>query len=171
MRRATARDAVALAELAERTFRDAFGAHVTPADMAMFCASSYAEALQAAEIADPLVETWLVDDAGGTPIAFLQIRMGGVEDAPAGGPSIELWRFYVDRRWQGHGVAHAMMDLVFARARAHAAAWVWLGVWEHNARAQAFYAKHGFTAYGEHAFVLGTDHQRDLLLRARVAPA
>lgn len=128
----------------------------------------YSEARQAAEIADPLVDTWLVDDAGGTPVAFLQIRMGVADEAPHDETAVELSRFYVSRDWHGRGVAHAMMALVFDRARANGADCVWLGVWEHNERAKAFYAKCGFTVYGEHAFVLGTDRQRDLLMRAPV---
>ncbi len=168
MRRAVAADARALALLAERTFRDAFDAHTAPADMAMFCAVAYSEARQAAEIADPLVETWLVNDAAGAPIAFVQLRSGGTDASPSADTPVELWRLYVSREWHGRGVAHAMMALVFDRARAHGADSVWLGVWEHNERAKAFYAKCGFTVYGEHAFVLGTDRQRDLLMRAAV---
>ncbi len=40
----------------------------------------------------------------------------------------------------------------------------WLGVWEHNTSAQAFYQKEGFTKCGEHEFVLGSDHQTDWLM-------
>ncbi|WP_255964558.1 GNAT family N-acetyltransferase, partial [Staphylococcus aureus] len=31
---------------------------------------------------------------------------------------------------------------------------IWLGVWEHNPRAQAFYKRHGFKVVGEHHFPL-----------------
>jgi ribosomal protein S18 acetylase RimI-like enzyme len=41
---------------------------------------------------------------------------------------------------------------------------LWLGVWERNPRAIAFYRKCGFTEVGTQTFVLGTDHQRDLVL-------
>ena len=37
----------------------------------------------------------------------------------------------------------------------------WLGVWERNARAQAFYRKQGFAPVGTHTFVLGSDEQTD----------
>ena len=56
------------------------------------------------------------------------------------------------------------MAAVFAAARARGAQTVWLGVWEHNARAIAFYHKHGFEDVGSHEFVLGTDHQIDRLM-------
>ena len=41
---------------------------------------------------------------------------------------------------------------------------MWLGVWEYNYRAQAFYRKWDFVAVGEHVFQLGSDPQTDLLM-------
>jgi ribosomal protein S18 acetylase RimI-like enzyme len=38
---------------------------------------------------------------------------------------------------------------------------LWLGVWERNERAQAFYRKHGFRKAGTQIFVVGTDPQTD----------
>ena len=49
-------------------------------------------------------------------------------------------------------------------ARAAGARTLWLGVWERNARAIAFYRKSGFDEVGTQTFVLGADHQRDLVL-------
>jgi ribosomal protein S18 acetylase RimI-like enzyme len=45
---------------------------------------------------------------------------------------------------------------------------VWLGVWEHNPRAIAFYERWGFVDVGEKSFVLGTDRQTDRVM-VRVA--
>ena len=41
---------------------------------------------------------------------------------------------------------------------------IWLGVWERNPRAQAFYRKWDFRVVGDHIFVLGSDPQTDLLM-------
>jgi ribosomal protein S18 acetylase RimI-like enzyme len=56
------------------------------------------------------------------------------------------------------------MDAALAAARVRGAETLWLGVWERNARAVAFYRKYGFTRVGEHTFVLGSDTQTDWLL-------
>lgn len=45
---------------------------------------------------------------------------------------------------------------------------VWLGVWERNARAIAFYKKYGFVERGEHVFLLGHDRQRDIVMACPV---
>ena len=42
---------------------------------------------------------------------------------------------------------------------------VWLGVWEQNQKALAFYQKMGFQRFGEHVFVLGTEVQNDFLMK------
>jgi ribosomal protein S18 acetylase RimI-like enzyme len=41
---------------------------------------------------------------------------------------------------------------------------LWLGVWERNPRAIAFYAKCGFVDVGEHAFIFGTEEQTDRVM-------
>ena len=41
---------------------------------------------------------------------------------------------------------------------------MWLGVWERNARAIAFYAKWGFIDIGDHVFMLGSDRQTDRIM-------
>ena len=72
---------------------------------------------------------------------FAQLRAGKRPAACRAQGSVELWRFYVDKPWQGQGLARALMDAREARARARGARELWLGVWERNERAQAFYRK------------------------------
>ena len=48
-----------------------------------------------------------------------------------------------------------------ARRAARGARELWLGVWERNARAQAFYRKCGFRKVGTQIFVVGSDPQTD----------
>ncbi len=45
---------------------------------------------------------------------------------------------------------------------------VWLGVWEYNHRAQAFYKKCGFEHVGEHIFQLGNDPQTDWIWQKKI---
>jgi ribosomal protein S18 acetylase RimI-like enzyme len=57
-----------------------------------------------------------------------------------------------------------LMRAVEDAARARDAVTLWLGVWERNVRAQAFYRKQGFTVVGSQIFTLGSDPQRDLVM-------
>jgi ribosomal protein S18 acetylase RimI-like enzyme len=172
IRRASARDARALAALAERTFREAFAPLNTPEDMDLHCARSYGESLQAREIADRTMETF-VAVANEELVAYGQLRWGHGPPCVRGVRPVEIQRFYVDSQRHGKGLAQAFMAALLERARAAGADVVWLGVWERNPRAIAFYAKAGFTEAGEQVFTLGNDPQRDLVLTRqldRLAP-
>lgn len=162
IRVATAGDATALAALAERTFRDTFASSNTVENMRLHCARNYGAAIQAAEIADPR-RTTLVADVGGRLVGYGQLRWNATSCLGATRPA-EIQRIYVDRPWHGAGIAHALMSRLLDAARAGGADRVWLGVWEHNLRARAFYRKSGFEDVGEHAFVLGDETQRDLVV-------
>jgi ribosomal protein S18 acetylase RimI-like enzyme len=79
--------------------------------------------------------------------------------------SLEIERLYVLAEHQGKGLGKKMMQFAFNRASELNFNQVWLGVWEHNHKAIAFYESLGFQPFGEHDFYLGTDRQRDLLFR------
>ncbi|OWY60797.1 hypothetical protein B7486_67240 [cyanobacterium TDX16] len=57
------------------------------------------------------------------------------------------------------------MEHATERARALGLGFVWLGVWEHNTRGIAVYERLGYREFGEHTFVVGSDPQRDVLMR------
>jgi ribosomal protein S18 acetylase RimI-like enzyme len=60
------------------------------------------------------------------------------------------------------------MSTCLHHAKEHGHDRVWLGVWELNARAIAFYEKWGFEKFGEHVFMLGTDPQTDFMMRKKL---
>ena len=163
VRRASPDDAAALAELGARTFRDAFEADNAPEDMALYLASSYGPELQGAELRSGGIVT-LLAEAGSGLAGYSQLREGPHPDCVDGSKPIELWRFYVERAWQGRGVAQALMAATLESARARGAGSVWLSVWDRNHRAQAFYRKCGFADRGEKPFLLGNDRQTDRVM-------
>ncbi|HYC62350.1 MAG TPA: GNAT family N-acetyltransferase [Thermoanaerobaculia bacterium] len=163
IRRATVDDAAALAEIAERTFRDAFAADNNPDDLELHIANTYGEVQQRREIASLDGITLVVEDDGRL-IAYTQIRR-----APSQHGDVEIARFYVDRTHHGRGVAQSLMDAAQNAARALGGTTLWLGVWERNPRAIAFYEKCGFRDVGSHPFLVGTDLQTDRAM-SRVIP-
>jgi ribosomal protein S18 acetylase RimI-like enzyme len=57
------------------------------------------------------------------------------------------------------------MNFAFDQSKSRGFNSLWLGVWEHNTKAISFYKSLGFIPYGEHDFHLGSDRQRDILMR------
>jgi len=163
IRPASVNDAEVLAELARRTFHDTFAATNDPTDMALYLARAYGIDQQTRELNDRDITTLIVE-ADGEAIGYAQLRKGHVPDCVTGPEPIELWRFYLGREWHGRGIARPLMDRVRAVAADRGAKTLWLGVWERNDRARAFYAKCGFADVGEHIFLFGTDPQTDLVM-------
>ena len=156
-------DAPALAELAARTFRETFAADNRPEDLAMHIDRSYGIPQQRRELMDPAIAT-LLAEVDGHLAGYAQLKEGPAPSCVTGDAPIELSRFYVAQPWHGRGVAQAMMRAVNSEANRRGARTLWLGVWERNERARAFYEKTGFTDVGCHIFMVGTDPQTDRLL-------
>jgi GNAT superfamily N-acetyltransferase len=163
IRHATVDDAAVVASLARQTFYDTFASSNDAADMALHLAQSYGPDQQRGEIADPAMTTLLVEE-NGEAVAYAQIRNGHVPGCVTGTAAIELWRFYVRHDWHGRGIAQALMARVKEEARHRGAQTLWLGVWERNDRARAFYKKCGFVDVGDHIFLFGTDPQTDIVM-------
>ena len=156
-------DAKMLAALAEKTFRDAFASVNTPEDMDLHCRNSYGEAIQAAEIASPGMLT-LLCEIDGRAVGYAQLRRGHAPACVVAEAPGEVQRIYVESDCHGKGVAQALMDRCINETSHRGCDVIWLGVWERNPRAIAFYRKLGFREVGEHIFPLGNDPQRDIVM-------
>lgn len=162
-----ATDAEALAAFAARTFADTFGHDNHPEDLHAHLVAAYGLAQQAQELSDPAWSTLLAHHDERL-IAYAQLRRGATPDCVVQSDAVELHRFYVDRPWHGRAVAVALMAAARDAARALGARHLWLGVWERNPRAIAFYRKSGFIDVGSHHFLVGADRQTDRVLIARL---
>jgi len=173
IRIAIAADAESLAALAHRTFYETYEPDTDPGDMAIHLARSYSPVMQLAEINDPAMRTLLaVRDE--TMLGYAQVRLNDPRHAePAcvtGANPMEIWRFYVDRPWHGRGIAQRLMREAIELAKSLGARTIWLGVWERNPRAIAFYRKCGFQLIGEHQFLFADQMQTDLVMAQHLAP-
>lgn len=171
MRLATPADARLLAAAGSAFFRDTFGEANTVEDMEAYLADAFTEDRQRAELSAPETSVWLAVDEGGEVAGYVHVRQRtpqadgtyGIARRP-----VEIVRLYADRRWHGRGLGPALMDQAVVTAQAWGADVLWLGVWERNARAIAFYEKQGFETVGNQDFMLGNDRQRDLVMARRL---
>jgi diamine N-acetyltransferase len=170
IRYANPSDAKGLAALAEETFRETFGSQNTAEDMELHCQASYSEAAQSTEISDSRMVTLIVEEAGDF-IAFAQLRWSKSPDCVLARNPGEIQRLYVAKPWHGKGVAQRLMTACLQEMEERGFDAVWLGVWERNPRAIAFYKKFGFVEVGSHVFPLGTDPQRDIIMVRPSPPA
>jgi diamine N-acetyltransferase len=164
VRRGNADDAELLAKLGSRTFSETFALDNTPEDMAAYLASAFSPAQQAAELADPRC-LFQIAETNGVAVGYAMLRSGSSLHGVTNDKPIELVRLYVSRESLGSGVGAALMQACIGEAKRRDHETLWLGVWEHNRRAQAFYRKWNFQEVGTHVFQLGDDPQTDILMQ------
>jgi ribosomal protein S18 acetylase RimI-like enzyme len=171
IRRATPDDAPALAAAARAFFTDTFGAVNRPDDMTYYLAHSFGETLQRAEIEDTNGRILVATGSDGEIVGYVHLRLGAPPPAASSATATrpaEISRLYAARRLHGRGLGAALMNAAVATAVQWGAELLWLGVWEENPRAIAFYAKHGFIDVGEQDFMLGADRQHDRIMARRL---
>jgi ribosomal protein S18 acetylase RimI-like enzyme len=167
IRRGEADDAELLAELGARTFSETFADDNTPENMTVYLASAFGPNQQTAELADS-DSLFLIAEVDGIAVGYAMIRAGDVPPKVTGENPIELVRLYVSRASLGSGVGAALMQACIGEAKQQGYETLWLGVWEHNHRAHAFYRKWNFREVGTHVFQLGDDRQTDILMRRTI---
>lgn len=167
IRRASNEDAKLLADLGARTFEETFSKDNSPEDMAAYLAASFSVARLTEELTDPL-SVFFVAEVDGSAAGYAKLHSGEVSAGVEGQRPIELVRLYVSQEWFGREVGPALMRRCIDEARELGFQTIWLGVWERNHRAQAFYRKWDFCEVGEHIFQLGSDPQRDVVMQRAI---
>ena len=164
----TADDASLIASISRETFYDSFAEQNTVADMQLFLDTQFTTEKLIAEVIDPSNIFFIayVDDQ---PAGYCKMRPGSHEQLHPSTDAIEICRFYARKNVIGKGVGKAMMQHALSYAKSENKKRVWLGVWEKNQRAIDFYRSFGFSKFGEHDFLLGTDLQRDWLMMKDLA--
>ena len=163
IRRIVADDVAILSAMAKQIFYDTFTGTCTEADMQDFLEEYFNEPRLAREISDEN-NFYFFAEVNGVPAGYLQFMedYSGFELMKQW-KALELKRIYVVHDFHGKGVAQQLMEFILEYAIQQQYEVVWLGVWEHNVRAQKFYEKYGFANSGHpHNFPIGNTPQTDL---------
>jgi ribosomal protein S18 acetylase RimI-like enzyme len=165
IRLATEDDAAALASFAARVFVETFGPANTEENMRAYVEKAFTPQRLLEEISGADSHVFVANNA---EMIVGYARLDEHSDGKGERPGIELVRLYVDSAYHGRGVADALMEDCLAEARRRAHVSMWLGVWEHNPRAQRFYARFGFERVGEQVFLLDDDRQTDWIMERKI---
>ena len=79
--------------------------------------------------------------------------------------ALEVERIYVAAEHHGKYIGKQLLTFALDKAIAKQLNYVWLGVWDKNEKALAFYKRNGFEQFSTHDFWLGDDKQTDLLMK------
>jgi GNAT superfamily N-acetyltransferase len=161
-------DAAALAALMADTFTETYAPDNDPDQIAAHVASAFDPATVAERLADPRRSTlWLLD--AGAPVGYLVLNTGAAQTVGGLADGLEVEQVYVRSSHHGQGLGALLLDRAVQTARELGLGFVWLGVWEHNPRAMAFYRKFGFADVGSIDFFVGPDRQTDRVFAMALA--
>jgi GNAT superfamily N-acetyltransferase len=163
-RSGTTADIPAIDGLFRRSFAGTFAHLYDPADLAAFFAR-FTEAAWRDELLDPDYAFRLAEEDG-VLAGFAKISSPTVPGREE--PAAELRQLYVLQRWQGTGVAQALIEWAIGEGRRRGAAALYLTVFTDNHRARRFYERYGFEPVGHHAFMVGNQADDDIIMRAEL---
>lgn len=158
------KDVPLLQRISVDTFTETFSDQNDPAHMAKYLAESLSMERLKSELNMEGSLFWLAK-ADDKVIGYLKVNTGSVQTEQKLDNSLEIERIYVLKEYHGRGVAQQLYEVALQTAKDLHKTHVWLGVWEENYRAIAFYRKLGFTPFDQHIFMLGDDAQTDILMQ------
>ena len=167
IRFATPEDAGLIADLSRKTFHETFGYLNTQENMEKFMQEQFSREQLMNEVNEP-GNTFLLAYEGETPVGYVRMRESAAKPEFGNSDAIEIARIYVVNTSLGTGVGKELMRKCIFWAKEMKKDIIWLGVWEKNPRAIAFYSQWGFEKFGEHDFVLGNDVQTDWLMMKKL---
>lgn len=157
-----------LADLASRTFSDAFGDVMDPEDLARSL-----EENRSVAYFERTLETSKVKVARyqGKIVGYVQYGSVLIPEVNAAPEDREIGRVYVETGLQGRGLGRQLMDTALADPDTIKAPNVYLQVWEENANAITMYKSFDFEECGVTHFELAGKPAQDLIMVRRQHPS
>ena len=153
--------------LGRKTFYDTFGEMNSEENMTLYLDSTYTKEKITREFDEPGAVFFLAEIER-TPVGFAKVRSYEKPKELSGKNPLEIERIYAIKDQIGKGVGKKLMETCIDHAVKNNYDTVWLGVWEHNARAISFYKSWGFVEFGNHIFTVGNDPQTDILMKKQL---
>jgi diamine N-acetyltransferase len=162
LRTADASDVNALALVGAATFLESFAGILESSAIILHCQNEHNVTAYQRYFTSGAA-AWLAEaKIGGAPVGFGLLSKPDLPSAQEG--DLELKRIYTLSRYHGSGMGSAIMDAAVVFAIEKGAKRLLLGVYRHNARALAFYAKQGFVQIGTRIFQVGDRQYDDVVL-------
>ena len=157
-----------LQSVSKKTFSETFADQNSKENLELFLSKAYSLEALSSELSNPDSTFYLLYD-NNKLYGYMKINRRSAQTEYQGDEAMEIERIYVTKDAQGHGYGKALLIKAIELSKSENLPLLWLGVWEKNVSAIRFYEKNGFTPFGEHTFILGTDPQRDVLMKLNSA--
>lgn len=163
LKKATILDLKDIQNISIETFVSTFSDVNTPQNMQNYIETAFNDSQLTSEINNPATAFYLAlyEDL---VVGYLKINFNGAQTEESYPNSLEIHRIYVHEDFHGKKVGQFLLNKALDIGKEKQFKNIWLGVWEKNFRAQAFYSKNNFEKIAEHPFVLGDEKQIDYIM-------
>lgn len=154
----------ALVEMAQEAFLQAFTEGNKPENVRAYMQEAFTQAQFQKEF-EAEGSQFFVAMLDGKVIGYTKVNEVPSQTDIHDPESLEVARLYVLEDFLGLGLGKKLLDLAISLAKKKGKKYLWLGVWEKNARAIRFYEKNGLEIFGSHPFPFGDEIQTDFLMK------
>lgn len=152
-----------LQEISIETFNDTFNDQNSPENMKDYLKRAFNfEQLETelSNISSKFFFVYFNNEVAG----YLKVNTDNAQSEEMGDESLEIERIYIKNKFQKHGLGKYLLNKAIEIAKEDNKKKIWLGVWEQNENAIAFYQKMGFVQTAAHSFYMGDEEQTDFIM-------
>lgn len=157
-------DINALQTVAQQTFYETFAAVNTEQDIQDYLINVLSQTALKQQLNNPHSSFYLLQ-INNQIAGYLKLNIETAQTEDDDPTAMEIERIYLLQAFQGQNLGQILLNKAIELAKEQQKSYIWLGVWENNSKALAFYKKNDFYKTGEHSFLLGDDNQTDYILR------
>lgn len=156
-------DLYQLQEVSYETFNETFKAQNLPENMETYLEKAFNLQQLTIELSEAASQ-FLFISVDQEVAGYLKVNIDHAQSEDMGDESLEIERIYIRKPFQKYGLGKRLLNKAIEITVHHNKKKIWLGVWEKNENAIAFYKKMGFVLAGSHSFYMGDEEQIDFIM-------
>lgn len=160
-------DLQALSDICRKTFEESYAAFNTAENMRYYLENHFSLSKLEEEQNTKGSFFYLLYHADHIS-GYLKLNLGRNHLGIADKEQMEIERIYVLKNDQRKAFGQSLYLHTLKVATHHHIKTIWLGVWEFNHKAMAFYTKNGFKTIGTHIFKFGDEDQTDFIMELKL---
>jgi len=163
IKKCTLEDLSRLQEISYETFNETFKEQNSPENMEAYLEKAFNLKQLETELSQRSSQFYFVEIDGETA-GYLKVNTDEAQTEEMGDEALEIERIYIRSPFQKQGLGKYLYNKALEVAMEQNKKKIWLGVWEKNEKAIAFYKKMGFVQTGAHSFYMGDEEQTDFIM-------
>ena len=156
-------DVLTLQKIGIETFDETFRDQNSPENMKSYLEKAFHVDQLTTELSNPSSQFFLAY-VNNEIAGYLKVNTNEAQSEELGNEALEVERIYIKGTFQKNGLGKLLINKAIEIAMEQNKRKIWLGVWEKNENAIAFYGRMGFVKLGTHSFYMGDEEQTDYIM-------